>query len=315
MENMNKILTIIDFYCETLENPEVLSKEDMNLMKQYFQTCMFIEQLIKKVQKEKKEIEFESHIKTWMLNKKKNITYKCTDLSNACDKIFELYLKQEKVSNEFVDEVIKVYVENCGSIRLRTNINHIMMNSMQANTILQLFKNLDISESDIEDELRIASWENEIKVGKKKKVIEYLIEMFDKQHISKLIKMAYKSKSESTVNLMILEFFTKKLEGNDVQLYSELKDLDRKVLLKLLNDNSKFQLSYVDTTFYIGRNMNHDKENYWITDSGFSYSDLKNVINCLLDGPDGLYEMIINRIKTAKELDAVWNDIEKHCML
>lgn len=315
MESLNEVLTIIDIYCQAIENHDIHIKEDMHIMKKIFQTCKYIELVIKKVEGEKKEVEFENQVNIWMQKKSKRTVYKCTDFKNACDKILELYLKQEKLSNEFVDEAIKVYTEHCGVVRLEANINRIMINSMQANAILQIFKNLEIDMSDIEDELEIASWENEIAKGEKTKIMSGLVDMFKEQQISKLIQMAYKSSSESSVNAMILEFFTIKLEDNHESLYSELKNVQRKVLLKLLNDNSKFQVSFIDATFFIGRTMKRDEEDNWVTDSGFSYDNLKNVISSLLDGPDELYESIRARINTAQVLDEIWKDVARDCIL
>ena len=314
-QKLNELLRTIDFYCEMLENSEVLKKVDGDNMRKIFQTCIFIENAVKKIEEENKEIEFESHLNAWMLKKNKTIAYKCSNFKNACDKMLELFLKEETISNEIIDDLLKLYIHECGNVRLEACINQILTNSMQVNAILGVFKNMEFPKTDIENEVLIASWENEIKIGKRKKVIVYLTDMFEREHISKLIDMAYKSITTSPVNCLILDFFTKKLIDNDILLYSELKDAKKKVLLKLLMDHAKFQVSFIDTTFYIGRNMEPDEEEQWVTETGFTYDDLKKMIKVLLNGPEELYTLITNRVKLAKELDEVWEDIEKDCIL
>ncbi|XP_031782442.1 uncharacterized protein LOC116416801 [Nasonia vitripennis] len=314
-QNFNKILKIIDFYCEIIENPEVLREIDINCLKKTFQACLFIENAVKKIKEEKKEIVFESHLNAWMSRKKKTIVYKCFNFKNACDTLLEFCLKEDKISNDVIDEMLKIYIHHCGSVRFEANVNHILTHSMRANALLDIFKNLEISESDIDDEVLIASWEHEIKVGKQKKVNDFLKDMFDKEEIPRLIELAYKSETSSPINILILDFLSKKLEDYNILLYTELKNNEKKVLLKLLMDNSQFQLTFVDATFYIGRNMEKDEDEDWITSTEITYNDLKKIILILLDGPRDIYQLIVDRIKLAKELDAVWEDVERDCIL
>lgn len=314
-QNFNKILKTIDFYCEIIENPEVLREIDVNYLRKTFQACVFIENAVKKIQEAKKEVNFESHLNAWMSKKKKTIVYKYTNFQNACDKLLEFCLKEDKISNEVIDEMLKMYIHQCGSVRFEAHINHILTHSMGANALLDIFKNLEISESDIDDEVLIASWEHEIGIGKQKKVKECLKDMFDKEEIPRLIELAYKAETSSPINTLILDFLSKKLEDNNVPLYTELKNNEKKVLLKLLMDNSNFQVSFVDATFYIGRNMEKDEDEEWITNTGITYDDLKKIILILLDGPRDIYQLVVDRIKLAKELDAVWEDVERDCIL
>ncbi|XP_011503042.1 PREDICTED: uncharacterized protein LOC105366332 [Ceratosolen solmsi marchali] len=314
-QNINEILKTIDFYYEILENPEVCTNISSEYMKKIFQACIYIENTIRKIEEEEKEACFESHLSAWMLKKNKNINYRCSDLKNACDKMLEFCLKEKKISTIIIDELLQMYIQQCGSVRLESSINYTLTKSMQANAILQALKNLEFSKTDIEDEILIASWDFEIKLGNKIKVIEYIADMFNKECFSKLIELAYKSETGSSINILILNLFSKKLLKNHLRLYLELKNTKRKVLLKLLADNSQFQVTFVDSTFYFGRSMEYDHECGWITNTGFSYSDLENMIKVFLDGPSELHILIINRIKIAKELDEIWKDIERDCVL
>jgi hypothetical protein len=314
-QNIHEILRTIDFYYEILENPDVCTNINSDNIKKTFQACLYIENAIQKIQEEEKETSFESHLNAWMSKKKKKINYKCSDLKNACDKMLEFCLRETKISNEIIDELLKMYTQQCGSVRLEASINRTLKISMQTNTILQVFKNLEFPESDIEDEILIASWDLEVKLGNHKKIIEYLTNMFNKEYFSRLIELAYKSETKGPVNILILHLFAKKLISNHLLLYLELKNSKRKVILKLLTDNSQFQVTFIDATFYFGRSMEYDDENGWITNTGFSYHDLKNMIRVFLDGPNELYTLIVNRIQIAKELDEIWEDIERDCIL
>lgn len=311
-QQIDEILKVVDTYLEIIENPEVFEKIDTGITIRAFETCLYIENLVKKVQEEQKETEFDSHLNSWMLKKKKTSVYKCSNLKKACDKMLERFLSKEQIPVEIIDELLKLYIQRCGSVRLETAINNMLSYSMQANSILQFFQKTEV---DIEDEVLLASWDQEIKIGNKKKVIECLTEMFDKELIPKLIKLAYIAESTNDVNKLILNFFAKKLDDNHDKLYTELKNSKKKVLLKLLVDNSKFQVSFIDTTFYMGRKMELNDEEEWVTDTGFSYDDLKNVINVLLDGSQEIHRLVVDRIKLAKELDAVWEAVEEDCIL
>lgn len=311
-QQIDKILKVIEIYLEIIENPEVLDKVDIDVMKRTFEACIYIEDVISKVEEEKKEIEFDSHLSAWFTKKKKAIIYKCSDLKNACDKMLERFLIKEQITVEIIDELLKIYIQQCGNVRLELVINHILSHSMQSNSILQFFQKTEV---DIEDQVLIASWEQEIKTGNKKKVIEYLIDMFDKELIPKLIRLAYEAEKTNPVNALILNFFGKKLEDNHEELYTELKNSQSKILLKLLMDSSKFQISFIDTTFYLGRTMDLNDDEEWVTGTGFSYDDLKSIINVLLDGPEEIHKLVVERIKLAKELDAVWEAIEQDCIL
>lgn len=207
-----------------------------------------------------------------------------------------------------------MYKEEYGSLKLTTSINKILTHSMHINIMLKLFKNMHFSKEDIDDEMRIISWEHEIQSGQKKNINKILTNMFEEEQISKIIQLAYKSNSESQVHLLILEFLIKKLTNDDSTLYGELCVVKKKILYKLLY-NKKFQVSFIDATFFIGRSMIKDDEELWITELGFSYSDLKSIIDTLLDGPEDLYTLIVDRMKLAKELDEIWNFIIHDCII
>uniref|UniRef100_A0ABD2W8X6 Uncharacterized protein n=1 Tax=Trichogramma kaykai TaxID=54128 RepID=A0ABD2W8X6_9HYME len=310
----NDVIKVIDFYCEIIENPEVFNIVDDSSLKKSFEACVFIENVMKKIHDSKKDKEFESHLKNWMLQKKKTKVYQCSDFSNACDQLLEFCFKEEKISNENVDDFLKLYIQQCGNVRLEKAIHNIMTHAMQANAIITVLKNLEFPQSDIEDELLLSSWNNEIELGRRKKVIELIVDMFHKDKIPKLISLAYKSISESPVNTLILDYFTQLLEDNNIKLYTELKNTKRKVLLKLLTDYNKFEINFIDTTFYIGRNM-YEENGEWVSDSGFTYDDLEAMILVLLSGPISMANSTIERIKLAKELDAVFEGIERDCIL
>lgn len=314
-QKFNEVFKTIDFYYEVIENPDDIEMMDTNHMRKTFQACVSIESAMKKIQELKKETEFESHLSAMMLKKKKTIQYRCSNLANACDKMLEFFLTQKNFPTEMCDQLLKMYVQQCGSVRLEVNINRILTNCMQTNKILQLFKDLELPESDIEDEILIASWEYEIKIGKRKKVADCVVDMFNKEQIPRLIELAYKSETGSAVNLMILDYFVNKLADNNIPLCLELKDTRKKVLTKLMIDSSKFQDSFIDATFYIGRSMECNEEEEWFTETGFFYEDLKNMIKALLDGPEEVYKLTVDRIMLGKELDAVWEDIERDCIL
>lgn len=311
-QQVNEIFKIVDVYLKIIENVEVLEKVDFNVTKQAFETCLYIESLAKKVEEEKKEKEFDSHLSSWLLKKKKTNVYKCSDLKNACDKMLEKFLRKEQIPVEIIDELLKLYIQRCGNVRLETALNHILSYSMQSNSILQFFQKAEVS---IENEVLLASWEREIKVGNKKKVLECLKKMFDEQLIPKLIKLAYEAETTNPVNILILNFFARKLEDNHDLLFRELNNSKKKVLLKLLTDSSKFQVSFIDTIFYFGRQMEFDDDEQWITETGFSYDDLKKIISILLGGPKEINKLVVDRIKLAKELDAVWEAVEEDCIL
>lgn len=307
MDNLEKVLKAVDFFFNIIDKSQNLDDLDFSNMYKIWDNCIFIENLHKKVKEDEKEVAFENNLNAYMRSKKKTKIYYLSDLDNACNKFLELCIKNKTINNSIIDELLKKYVSHHGNDKFKEFVNKIMTEAMHVKALVKVLENLQCSNSELEVGVLSAAWNNEIILGNKKNVIELIENMYNGGQVSKLIEVAYRSKEDSGVAKLLLEFFAYRLNDYDSVLFRNFITTKNKILKKFLNED-RFKISFMDATFYFGRNLNQ-------FDNELSYEDIKHVILILLDGSEDLHNLTLERIASAKPLDDVWTDIEQDCVI
>ncbi|XP_053986378.1 uncharacterized protein LOC128880376 isoform X1 [Hylaeus volcanicus] len=310
--NLLEILKMFDVYLALLENSTLGKDIDTENVVKAFQCAQFIESTIAKAYEIGKENILENHLRNHWLEENRSHVYTFSELKTACDKLLETYLKDATVSTNVIDEFLKLYVQYYGSERLNNFLRCIVINGVCTNIVIESLGNLGISESDMQDEALIMSWDLSIGNGNRHEVLECICEMFDDGLHSKIVRLAVNSHDKSKVKQLIVKLLSNKLVDNDVNVCLALANVDKKSLWKLIQSDSEFYTNFLDAVFYFARHMKR-VENDWTSDCEFEYEHLLRIVKTLVNGPAGISDVIRNRVQLVKMLPngTIWHKIEK----
>ncbi|XP_076165387.1 uncharacterized protein LOC143145686 isoform X1 [Ptiloglossa arizonensis] len=310
--NFLEILKMFDIFLALLENSTLNKDFNTDNIVQAFQCAQFIESAITKAYEIGKENVLENHLHNHWLKENRSNLYMCSELKNACDKLLEVYMKDAAISNDIVDEFLKLYIQYCGSDRLNDFLRHIVINAVCTNVVIESFENLGVSDSDMQDEALIVSWELSIGNGNQYEVSECIHKMFEDGFHLKLIQFAVDLHDESKIKQLIIQLLSNKLVGNDVNICLALTNIKKKSLWKLMQSNSELYTNFLDAVFYFARYMKQ-VQNHWTSYSEFEYVHLLKVVRMLINGPAGISKIICNRMQLVKTHPngTIWHRIEK----
>ncbi|XP_076231804.1 ubiquitin-fold modifier 1 isoform X2 [Calliopsis andreniformis] len=307
-----EILKMFDIFFMVLENPSISKEMNIENVTKTFQCGQFIETTIAKAYEIDKQNVLENHLHNHWLKEGRSKFYKCSELKNACDKLLELYLKDTIISTDIVDEFLKLYVQYCGSDRLNNFFKHTLINGVCINIIIESLKELGVSDSDMQDEALIMSWELLIDNGNHYEVSACIQKMYDNGFLSKLVQFSVNLNDTSKVKKIIIQLLSAKLVENDVDVCLTLINLKKKLICKLMESNSELYTNFLDAIFYFGRHMKQN-QNHWTSENKLEYEHLLNVVQILVNGPKEISEIICNRMQLVKAHPngTIWHKIEK----
>ncbi|RLU25082.1 hypothetical protein DMN91_003174 [Ooceraea biroi] len=307
-----EIFETIDTFFTLLQSPIVSEQMTVENVMQAFTCAHFIELTIEKIQAEEKAWIFEKYLR-WKPERKlypRNRDITCSDLERACDKLLERYLKDSRISTEVVDEYLKVYIQHFGRDRLNAFLNEVMSKSISTNMIIESLEELGVPISHMEDEALTMSWQMAIANGDQNDVAKCINSMLNDGHVSRLVHLIIESRDD-IIKQLIIDAFTSKLINYDSEICLAFVNIEKKLFFKLLRDNTRFCIDFIDTIFYFGRNM-HLVDGKWCSDFKFQYEHLHKMMESLLNGPRMIREHVHNRLSTVKTQpdSEIWCDIE-----
>lgn len=307
----SEVFKTIDVFLTLLQSPIISEQMTAENMIQAFNCAYFIELTIEKIQTEKKKLLFEEYLRCKSERKlfpqNQNIT--CSDLEKACDKLLERYLKDSYIPTELVDEYLKLYSQHFGCDRLNAFLNQIISKSFATNMVIESLEELGVPLSNIEDEALIMTWQMAIANNDQSEVTKCINKMLNDGHVSRLVRLTIESHDE-IIKKLIIQIFSSKLIHYDPEICIAFANTEKKLLLKLLQDNS-FYIDFIDAIFYFGRNM-YLVDGKWCSDFKFEYTHLCKIMKILLSGPRVICELVYNRMSVVKiQPDSeIWNNIE-----
>lgn len=307
-----EVLGMFNTFLVLIENPSINEETNIENVVKAFQCAQFIEVTIIKAYEVGKENVLDNNLHSHWLKEGRSNLYKCSELKKACDKLLEVYLKDTTVSNDVVDELLKLYIQHCGSDRLNDFLRQVLINGVCTNIIIKSLEQLGICVSDMQDEALIMSWESLIKSGNECEVTEYIHKMFNDGFHLKLVQFAANLHHSSKSKELIVQVLLNKLVQNDANVCLALSNIKRKLLWKLMQRYSELCTNFLDSIFYFARHMRQTK-NQWISNCEFQYEHLVTVVEVLLNGPTEISEIMYNRMNLVKTLPngTIWHRIEK----
>lgn len=313
--NNHDFFKTFDVFFTLLENTSVSELVTVENVMRAFNCAHFIEIAIAKVKVEGKEYDLQNRLREYWRLEERSLSPTYSDLEKACDILLERFLKDNNISMEVVDEYLKLYTQHFRYDRLNAFLNQILSNSICTNTIIESLQKLGVPSSYIEDEALIISWEIAATNGEEKKVIECINKMLSNGHILKLVQFVTKTHDGNAIRKLLLQSFTSKLVENHTTICIALIGIKRKLFLGLLQSDHNFCMTFIDTIFYFGRNM-QQVNGKWLSNYDFKYEHLCKVMQILINGPHTIYNLICNRLTIAKSQpdSAIWNDIEKYIL-
>lgn len=307
----SEVFKTIDVFLTLLQSPIISEQMTAENMIQAFNCAYFIEVTIEKIQTEKKKLLFEEYLRCKSERKlfpqNQNVT--CSDLEKACDKLLERYLKDSYIPTELVDEYLKLYSQHFGCDRLNAFLNQIISKSLATNMVIESLEELGVPLSNMEDEALIMTWQMAIANNDQSEVTKCINKMLNDGHVSRLVHLTIESHDE-IIKKLIIQIFSSKLIHYDPEICIAFANTEKKLLLKLLQDNS-FCIDFIDAIFYFGRNM-YLVDEKWCSDFKFEYKHLCKIMKILLSGPRVICELVYNRMSAVKmQPDSeIWNNIE-----
>ncbi|XP_043250919.1 uncharacterized protein LOC122396501 [Colletes gigas] len=307
-----EILKMFDIFLALLENSSLSEDTNTENVVKAFKCAQFIESAIAKAYEIGKENVLENHLHNRWLDENRTKLYTCSELKKACDKLLEVYLKDAAISTDVVDEFLKLYVQYCGSDRLNDFLRRVVINGVCANVVVESLENLGVSDSDIQDEALIVSWEMLIGNGNQYEVSECIREMYNDGLHSKLVQFAVSLDDKSKIKQLIVRLLSNKLVENDPNVCLTLVNVEKKLLCKLMQSDSELYANFLDAVFYFARHMKQ-VENRWTSNCVFEYDHLLRVVRILVNGPAGISEIIYSRVNLVKmhPNGTIWHNIEK----
>lgn len=308
----SEIFKTIDAFLALLQSPTVNEQMTVENVTQAFNCAHFIEVTIAKVQAENKKLPFEKclrqKLERKLFSQSQDIT--CSDLEKACDKLLECYLKDSRVSTETVDEYLKLYTQHFGQDRLNDFLSQMISNSVATNMVIESLGELGVPLSRMEDEALIMSWQMAIANGDRDEVMECINKMLNDGHVSRLVHLTVES-HDDTIKELVVQTFTSKLNDYNSEICVALADTEKKLLLRLLRDSTRFCIDFVDAIFYFGRNM-YLVDGKWCSDFKFAYNHLCQTVKVLLNGPRVIREQVYNRMSAVKTQpdSEIWSNVE-----
>lgn len=311
-----EISYMFDIFFEFVENSYIDKRDTEENLTKIFKCASFIEATVAKAKEEKIEDILENYLYQHELEKKRSKIYKCSDLMYACDKLLEVFMKDTSISTTTVDNLLNMYTRTFGIDRLNHFLQRVLRNSICSNVILKSIEDLDVPESEIEDEALIVSWEVDAENGRQLEISRKIMSLLEDGYVSKIIYFVINLHDESKVKNLIVECLSRKVIENDVQFCLTLTSIKEKFFLKLLNDSSELCIHFIDAIFYFGRNMSKINDE-WILNKEFNYNNLLKIIRILLNGSDAIRKIVCSRIQLAKMQPdgTIWHDIEKDIAL
>ncbi|XP_070161439.1 uncharacterized protein [Polyergus mexicanus] len=306
-----EVFKTIDVFFTLLQSPIVSEQMTVENMIQAFNCAYFIEVTIKKIQAEKKILTFEEYLRCKSERKlfpqNRNIT--CSDLEKACDKLLERYLKDSYIPTEIVDEYLKLYSQHFGCDRLNAFLNQVISKSLATNMVIESLEKLGVSLPNMEDEALIMTWRMAITNKDQSEVAKCINKMLNDGHVSRLVRLTIES-HDDVIRKLIIQIFSSKLIHYDPEICVGFANTEKKLLLKLLQDNC-FCIDFIDAIFYFGRNM-YLVDGKWCSDFKFEYKHLCKIMKILLNGPRVICELVYNRMSAVKTQpdNEIWNNIE-----
>ncbi|XP_018362261.1 PREDICTED: uncharacterized protein LOC108760680 [Trachymyrmex cornetzi] len=308
----SEIFKTIDAFLALLQSPAINEQMTVENATKAFNCAHFIEIIVAQVQAEKRTLPFEKCLRRKLERKlflqNQNIT--CSDLEKACDKLLEHYLKDNRISTEIVDEYLKLYTQHFGQDRLNAFLNQVISSSIATNIVIDSLGELGVPLSDMEDEALIMSWQVAIANGDQDEVVKCIYKMLNDSHVSRLVHLTVQS-DDDTIKELVVQTFTSKLTDYDAEICVALADTEKKSLLRLLQDSTRFCIDFVDAIFYFGRNMCLI-DGKWCSDFKFEYKHLCQIVKILLNGPRVIRKQVYNRMSTVKTQpdSEIWSNVE-----
>lgn len=310
--DISKILKMFDVFLTLLENPTIGEQTNTENVIKAFQCARFIEAAIAKASELDKETVLESHLHKYWLKERRSILYNYSELKNACDKLLEVYLKDNTIPTEIVDELLKCYTQHCGTDRLNEFFKCTVINGICTNIVIESLEELGIPSSDMLDEALIMSWEAFVGNGKSYEVSECIHKMYLDGCVLKLVRFAANLDDEIKAKKLIVQFLSSKIAENDASVCLAFLNIKNVLLWKLIQSNSEFYLNFLDALFYFARHMKLVEQN-WTSKYEFEYKHLLQMVKTLLNVPCEIAETIYKRVQLVKAQPngAIWHDIEK----
>ncbi|XP_024939700.1 uncharacterized protein LOC107266863 isoform X3 [Cephus cinctus] len=280
-----------------------------------FKCCSIVETAIAMVRETGKETLLENHLQErWRLQQRSRI-YKLSDIEFALDKMLEVCLKDLSIPIKAVDKIVGMYVDHCGSERLKNFLSKTMSISMCSNAILQSLEELGVSASTLENEALIASWEEEVENGRQEQVTTCIVNMLEDGHISRIIEFLSEFHMNKKLDQLMETCISSKIINNDTTVFLAFIELNTTSLLNLLNNRDKLHISFIDALFYFARNMKY-VGNKWISEQEVTYEHILKLMKVFLSDSRKVYDLIKGRLQLAKHQPdcSIWNDIEKDCL-
>lgn len=308
-----EIFETIDTFFSLLQSPIVSDQMTVEHVTQAFNCARFIELTIEKIQTEDKAWTFEKYLR-WKPERKlypQNQDITCCDLERACDRLLERYLKDNHISTEVVDEYLKMYTQYFGRNRLNAFLNEVMSKSVSTNMIVESLEELGVSVSHMEDEALIMSWQMAIVNGDQNDVTNCIDRILNNGHVARLVHLIIES-HDDMIKKLLFHSFTSKLIDYDSEICVAFINIKKRLLLKLLQDDTRFCISFIDAIFYFGRNM-YLVDGKWCSNFKFQYEHLHKMMETLLNGPRALHEHVYNRLSAVKSQpdSEIWCNIER----
>lgn len=289
-----------DRYLYMIENRIIAEQTTCDNISQIFSYAVLVEAAIARAEKENKIEIFQRMLKQWWKSENRQNFPACSELKKACDKLLEVYIKSSVVPTAVVDSLINLYIRSCGKARLTEFIEKLLTESTRNNVIIDSLEKLGLDSSRLDDVALIESWESWVDTVGRKDVSECIDKMLRDGYVMKLLKLLLDLERENRVRGIIVERFTAKSNVYDVQFILSFLDVDKKLFLKLLSEESAFRTSFIDALFYFGKNMKL-KDGVWISsDNRFKHDDILIFMNLLLNGPFKVYQEVNDSLRYAK---------------
>lgn len=311
-QEFDEILKMFDKLVVLMENPSISTQMNTTNVVNAFKCAHFIESTIAKANEIGKEDILENNLHDHWVKEGRSNLYRCSELANACDKLLEVYLKDNNISTDVVDEFIKLYVQDCGSERLNAFLGHILIKGVCTNIVIESLENLGVSALDMQDEALIMSWELLISNGNEFEVSDCIYKMFNNGFHSKLVHFAVNLHDDSTIKCLIIKVLSRKLVENDENVCLALAYVDAKSLWKLMKKDLELYANFLDSVFYFARHM-EEVDNNWTSNCEFKYEHLVKIVKILQNAPAEISEVIYNRVQLVKTHPngTIWRKVEK----
>lgn len=310
-QQFDEILRMFDIFVTTIENPIVFKEMRTEDALKSFQCAQFIEFTISRACEIGKENALQNNLhKHWLKQGKSNF-YKCSEFKKACDKLLEVYSKDDVVSIDMVDELFKLYVQHCGNERLNEFLKRTLFNGVCTNVIIESLEKLGIDTLDVQLDALIMSWELSIGRGEEDEVSDRILKAVNDGFHSRLVQVAVGLQNNSKIKELIIAILRDKLVKNDVNVCLALVDLKGPQLCKLMTSNWELYMNFLNYLFCLARSMER-VDNHWVSECEFEYEHLVKVIEMLLAGPPQISKVVRSRMKLIMKQSSctIWRDIQ-----